>query len=218
MPASPLRPGFGPTLPALLRDRLGLSRRTVLLLAAAVAGLAVFAAAVALLTRSDEQLVHEGEPVFNLVYDGDALDERAPRTGELARLEGRRGRVAVDVTVRPLRLPAYRGDVAKGLLPTHAQLYMDRLRRRDATFALRDEGRSTVNGSPGYQIAYRTGAGRRLTFRREIFVVPDEEAPRRGVQLVFENRRPGRITPREFAFAEIGRSAFRSFNFGTGRP
>jgi hypothetical protein len=217
MPAS-LRPGYGPTLPALLRDRVGVAPRTTLV-AAAVAVLALGAGALVVIRlTADEQLVHRGEPiVFNLVYDGDALDRVDPRPGELARLEGRRRRVAVAVSVRPLRLPAFRGDVAKGLLPIHAELYMERLRRRDPTFQVRDEGRSTVNDSPGYQFAYRTGAPGAHTYWREIFVVPDEEAPRTGAHLTFENRRPDRIGRRAFEFILAARSAMRSFRFGTDR-
>ncbi len=106
MPASPLRPGFGPTLPALLRDRLGIAPRTALLAVLAAAALLAFAIVALWLRARDEQLVHEDPPVFNLVYDGDLLREAEPRRGEYARLEGRRGRVSVAVTVSPLRLPA----------------------------------------------------------------------------------------------------------------
>ncbi len=218
MPASPLRPGFGPTLPALLRERLPIPPRTLLLAALALAAVVAVGVVVAVLATRDAQLVHDGDPVFNLVYEPDRLAEAEPRAGELARLEGRQGRVSVAVTVRPLRLPPYRGDVAKGLLPIHAQLYLDRLRARDRTFTLREEGRSTVNDAPGYQVAYRTGSGRRLVFRRDIFVVPDEEAPRLGAQLTFENRRPRRMGPAAAALVKAARSALRSFNFGTGRP
>lgn len=216
MPAS-LRPGYGPTLPALLRERFGIAPRTLLAVVVVAALLVAAGVVLAVRASAEEQFVHRGEPVFNLVYDGDALDRADPRPGELVRLEGRRRRVAVAVVVRPLRVPAYRGDVAKGLLPVHAELYMDGLRRRDPTFQIRDEGRSTVNESPGYQIAYRTGTPGRFTYWREIFVVPDEEAPRLGVKLTFENRRPDRIGRRAFEFSLTGRSAMRSFRFGTDR-
>lgn len=215
MRASPLRPGFGPTLPALLQDRLRIGSRAATAVVAGAVALVVLAAALVALRGSDEQLVHEGDPVFNLVYDGDWLRPAGPQRGELARLEGRRGRVSVAVTVRPLSVPPFRGDVAKGFLPLHAQLYMDRLRRRDRTFAIRDEGRSTVNDSPGYQIAYRTGSPGRFTYWREVFVLPDQEAPRRGVVLAFRNRRPDRISARAFELVHAARSALRSFTFGT---
>ena len=74
-----------------------------------------------------------------------------------------------------------------------------------------------MNDSPGYQITYRTGRPGGFTYWREIFVVPDEEAPRLGVRLTFENRRPDRIGPRAFDFVLSARSAMRSFRFGTER-
>jgi hypothetical protein len=216
MPAS-LRPGFGPSLPALLRERFGIAPRTLAVVAGAVAALIAAVALYLVLTDPEKQLVHEGEPVFNLLYDSNVLAVTDPRPGELERLEGRRGRVSVAVTVRPLRLPPFRGDVAKGLLPVHAQRYMDELRRTDPTFKIRDEGRSTVNTSPGYQIAYETGPENAKTYWREIFVVPDEEAPREGVVLTFQNRRPERIGRKALDFILTARSAFRSFRFGEGR-
>ncbi len=216
MPAS-LRPGFGPSLPALLRDRAGIAPRTTLIAAAVAAALIAAGVIAAVVASREHQLVHEAEPVFNLLYDDGALREARARPGELVRLEGRRGRVSVAVTVRELRLPPYRGDVAKGLLPVHAELYMTRLRERDPTFVVRDEGRSTVNDSPGYQIAYRTGTPPAATYWREIFVVPDEEAPRAGVVLSFENRRPARLRAAGAELVDVAKSAFRSFRFGTDR-
>lgn len=216
MPAS-LRPGFGPSLPALLRDRFGIAPRTTLIVAL-VAGL-VLAAGILLAVRAaaEKQLVHEGEPVFNMLYDDGALREAEPQGGELVRLEGRRGRVSVRISVKPLRVPPFRGDVAKGLLPVEAQRYVDHLREEDPTFLIRDEGRSTVNDSPGYQVAYRTGPSGAYTYWREIFVVPDEEAPRLGVVLTFENRRPNRVRAAGADLVALGKSAFRSFRFGTER-
>jgi hypothetical protein len=216
MPAS-LRPGFGPSLPTLLRERFGIAPRTLAVAAAVLAALIAGVALYVVLTDPEKQLVHEGDPVFNLLYDSDVLHEAERRDGELARLEGRRKRVSVTVAVRPLPLPAYRGDVAKGLLPVHAQRYMDDLRRRDPTFVVRDEGRSTVNTSPGYQIAYQTGPAEHPTYWREIFVVPDEDAPRLGVVLSFENERPTKIGKQANDFVLTARSAFRSFRFGTDR-
>ncbi|HEX8205976.1 MAG TPA: hypothetical protein VF587_07965 [Solirubrobacteraceae bacterium] len=216
MPAQ-LRPGFGPSLPALVRDRFGVApRRTAIALAAIVAVLGLGALLGWWLSR-DPQLIHRGDPVFNLVYDDGALHEAEPRGDELARLEGRRRRVSVSVDVRPLSLPPFRGDVAKGLLPIEAERYMERLKERDPSFLVLEEGRSTVNESPGYQFAYRTGAPGSRTYWREIFVVPDEEGPRRGVIIRFENRRPIRLRPREDALIDSAKSAYRSFNFGTDR-
>ena len=216
MPA-PLRPGFGPTLPALLRDRAGIAPRTTAIAAAVLAVVVVVGVVSGMRIAADEQLLFEGEQTFNLLYDDDVLKETEPRGGEYVRLEGRRGRVYVGVAVRPLRLAPYDGDVAKGLLPVEAERYMTRLSERDPTFVIRDEGRSTVNDSPGYQFAYRTGTPGAYTFWREIFVVPDEDAPRLGVVLTFENRKPKGLSKPARRFIATGKSAFRSFHFGTDR-
>lgn len=216
MPAQ-LRPGFGPSLPALVHARFGIApRTTAAVLLAVVVALAAAAVGMWWLNR-DPQLVHRGEPVFNLVYDDDALHEAEPRGDELVRLEGRRRRVSVAIDVRPLSLPPFDGDVAKGLLPVHAELYMERLRERYPEFVVREEGRSTVNESPGYQFVYRTGGPGERRYWREILVVPDEEAPRRGVIIRFENDRPRRLGPRERQLVKAAKSAYRSFNFGTER-
>jgi hypothetical protein len=94
---------------------------------------------------------------------------------------------------------------------------MDRLRRRDRSFAIRDEGRSTVNESPGYQFAYRTGEPGAYTYWREIFVVPDTGAPRSGVVLRLRNRRPDRVSRRALELTLAARGALRSFKYGTER-
>jgi hypothetical protein len=211
-----LRPGFGPSLPTLLRERLGIAPRTTLIVAAALALLAAVAAVGVVVASDERQLVHEDDPVFNLLYDGGRLKEVEPRGDELVRLEGRAGRAWTAVTVRPLRLPPYRGDVAKGLLPVHAELHLQGLRERDPGLVVRDEGRSTVNDSPGYQLAYTTG-DRPRTLWREIFVVPDEEAPREGVVLAFQTRRPAKLAAAGTELVEAAKSAFRSFRFGTDR-
>ena len=216
MPA-PLRPGFGPSLPALLHDRFGIVPRTTALAVGAALVLLAGGALLAWWLSRDPQLLHRGHPEFNLVYDDALLAPAAARTGELVRLEGRRGRVFAAVDVRPLRVEPYRGDVAKGLLPVMAERYMNELRRRDPTFQIREEGRSTVNESPGYQFAYSTGAPETRRYWREIFVVPDEERPRAGVIIRFENRRPARIGAPASELIDAAKSAYRSFNFGSDR-
>ncbi|HEV2061356.1 MAG TPA: hypothetical protein VGR12_00775 [Solirubrobacteraceae bacterium] len=216
MPAQ-LRPGFGPSLPALVHARFGIApRTTVIALLALVLALGTAALAAWWLAR-DPQLVHRGDPVFNLVYDDDALRVAEPEGDQLVRLEGRRRRVSVSIDIRPLSLPAFDGDVAKGLLPVQAELYVQQLRERHPHFVLREEGRSTVNESPGYQVVYRTGPPGDRHHWREIFVVPDEEAPRSGVVIRFENDRPARLRPREAKLVKAAKSAYRSFNFGTER-
>jgi hypothetical protein len=214
-----LRSGFGPTLPALLRRRLGLPPLvTVLaavLLAAAAAGGVVIA-----LTRPPwpgEKVIHSGKPVFNLLYPPDSMRVVKPHRGEYMRLEGRSGRLLVEVVARPLRLPAYRGDVTHGLLPVYADRFAEELRSRG--FALREEGRARVNNAVGYEIGVQAVSPGRREYGRDVLLTSDDDdAP--GILLLSlrQTKRGGaRFTAPQKALAAASRKAYRSFRFGTER-
>jgi hypothetical protein len=213
-----VRPEFEPTLPTLVRRRTGLPERTtVALLVLAV----VLVAAAALLVRprvdGTSQLVHRGEPTFNLLYANDALDEVEPRAGELARLEGRRGRQSVAITVRPLELPPYEGDVAHGLLPSYASGHIRKLDAASDRFQLREQHRARINDAPGYEIRFRTGPPGRRTFGTDTLLVPDEREAS-GALLLSMRREvdgPVALSDAEKEFADAASEAFRSFSYGT---
>ena len=111
-----------------------------------------------------EQVFHAAPPVFNLLYSAGALRVAKPRQGELMRLEGRRGKLSVEVVVRPLELPPYRGDVTHGLLPAYADRFIE-AQRRTPGVALAQEGRARVNNAVGYEIGFAGGAGRHARLR-----------------------------------------------------
>jgi hypothetical protein len=212
-----VRSEFEPTLPVLVRRRTGLPERvtvSLLLLALLVAG----AAAVFVRPRVDgmSTLVHRSDPVFNLTYGNGALHAAEPRPGELARLEGRRGRQSVAITVRPLVLPAYDGDVAHGLLPAYASGHIERLAAELDGFRLRKQHRARINDAPGYEIRFRSAA----TIGIDTLLVPDEQDGRGAVVLSLRRTVDGpmRLGKREQAFAHEASEAFRSFAYGTGRP
>jgi hypothetical protein len=213
-----VRPEFEPTLPALVRRRTGLPERaTVALLVLGV----VLIAAAALLVRPRvdgvSQLVHRGEPAFNLLYASDALHEAEPHGDELARLEGRRGRQAVTITVRPLELPAQGGDVAHGLLPTYASGHIRALESELDRFQLRDQHRARINDAPGYELRFRTGPPGHRTFATDTLIVPDDEEAR-GALLLSMRREvdgPVKLSDGEKDFADLGSEAYRSFYYGT---
>jgi hypothetical protein len=213
-----VRPEFEPTLPALVRRRTGLpERHTVALL---VVGLVLLAAVVVLVrprVDGESRLVHRGEPTFNLMYASGALHEATPRGDELARLEGRRGRQAVTITVRPLTLPAQGGDVAHGLLPVYASGHIRALEAELDRFQLRDQHRTRINDAPGYEMQFRTGPPGRRTFGTDTLIVPDERDAR-GALLLSMRREvdgPVRLSDGEKDFADLGSEAFRSFTYGT---
>jgi hypothetical protein len=213
-------PDYRPTLPALVRRRLGLPLWLTVAVVAALAALAGLAVVLVQPGReSGEQLVHRGEPTFNLVYE-DALRVVEPGPGELARLEGRRGRVAVAVTVSPLALPSYRGDAAHGLLPAFASGHIERLRATEPAFQLREQLRARVHDAPGYEIAFRSGPRVRRTFARDILLVPAEEQTRDAVILGYRQAVRGAkpLSKADQRWTLAARKALRSFAYGTGRP
>jgi hypothetical protein len=215
-----VRPEFEPTLPALVRRRFGLPERTtVALLVLAV----VLVAAAALFVRprvdGTSTLTHRDDPAFTLVYENGALREADPRPGELARLQGRRGRQSATITVRPLALPAHEGDVAHGLLPVVASGHIRDLEAELDAFKLVDEHRTRINDAPGYEIRFQTGPPGSVTIGTDTMLVPDEEDGRGAVVLSMRRAVDGRLGlgRREKDFADLASEAFRSFEYGTGR-
>ena len=216
-----VRPEFEPTLPALVRRRTGVPERvTVALLVLAVA--AAGAAALFVRPRVDgvSTLVHRSDPVFNLEYANGALHEAAPRAGELARLEGRRGRQSVTITVRPLALPASGGDVAHGVLPVNASGHIRVLATELDGFRLLDQHRARINDAPGYEVRFRSGPSARPTLGTDALLIPDEHEERGAVLLSMRRTVAGRLKlgKRGQRFARAASEAFRSFAYGTGRP
>jgi hypothetical protein len=214
-----VRPEFEPTLPALVRRRLGVRERTTVVLI--LAALAAFAVALLLVRpRVDRisELAHRDAPAFTLQYRNDLLRAEPPRSGELARLEGRRGRQSVAITVQPLELPAFEGDVAHALLPIYASGHIEGLAGELDRFQLRAEHRARVHDAPGYEIRFRTGPPGRFTFGSDLMLVPSEEESRGGLLLSLRRDITGRarLSEREEEFADLATQAMRSVRFGTG--
>ena len=214
-----VRPEFQPTLPALMRRRTGLRERTTVILL--VLAVVAFAVAVLLVRpRVDRigEIVHRDAPAFTLRYRNDLFHEVEPHAGELARVEGRRGRQSVQITVRPLPLPAHEGDVAHALLPIYASAHIRELEARIEDFQLRGEHRARVNDAPGYEVRFRTGSPGRYTFGSDLMLVPDEEDEQDAllVTLRREIRGPTTLSEREEEFADLAFEAMRSITYGTG--
>jgi len=216
------RPGLGPTLPAALRDRFGIPPLVTLVVACVATAAAVVAIVVGL-TRPPapgEQVVHEGPPVFNLLYPPESLHEAGPAAGELLRLEGRRAGLDVSVVVRELQLPRFDGDVTHGLLPVYADRFVEAEKRRLPGLELAQEGRARVNNAVGYEVGYaRATASERFTGRDVLLVPDDPEEGKGAVVLSLRTRKASgeKLTPPERKLANVGRKAYRSFRFGTER-
>jgi hypothetical protein len=210
-----IRPEFQPTLPALMRRRAGWRERTTVALL--VLAVIAFVAALALLRpRVDRigDLVHRGEPAFTMQYRNDLFGEVAPRASELARLEGRRGRQSVTITVRPLELPAQEGAVAHALLPVFGSRRIRELAASEDSFDLRAEARARVNDAPGYELRFRAGS----TFGSDLMLVPGDHETHGAllVSLRREIRGSPKLRAREEEFADLAVQAMRSLEFARG--
>jgi hypothetical protein len=215
-----VRPEFGPTLPELAVPRWrGLPRGGRIALAA----LAVLLALVLvwrLLGGDDRTVVVVSAPVaFNLVYDDEKLDRVAPPAGASLRLVTPASDPDPEsVTVAPLRLAAYRGDI-NGVLPVYAAGVIAEMRRADPAFILRSEGRTRINRQPGYQIQFQTERGGRTTYGRRTFLFEDEPAQREGADILLVAARSPAM-PNVDAVGSNGptKLPYRSFRLGTERP
>ena len=209
-----LRPEFGPSLPELLRARLGVPPRVTAGLAALVLLATI---ALLLLSRGNEvHLVHrDPEPVFNLRY-AKVLHKLPERPGVLLALEGKRGDLFLQsMVVRPLRLPAYRGAVS-GLLPIYATRRMRAVARTYHGFLALDEGKARVNDAPGYQVGFRAKLGERTVYGREIVVVPNEPGARDGITItLLQTNAAGAHSVEDVGAVGALKKPFRSLRFGT---
>jgi hypothetical protein len=213
--APPVLPDFGPTLPALLRRRLGVRERVT---TAVAVGLALVVAAVVLLQAlltGPEHLVYRAGPTFNIEYPSDVIHRVSPRGAELVRLEASRGSLSASITVTPFRLPPYPGNVTSGLLPAYEDGYEQRLRAATTDFVQRDEGSARVGDAPGYQLGFHTGPAGRFTWGRDILLVSRDEDVRDGVVLRLRWTKPGALSKGDQHLLDEVRKAFKSFNFGT---
>jgi hypothetical protein len=214
-----VREEFGPTLPELLGPRLGLRARTVWL-ALSVIGVVAVAIAAWLALRPDPSRtkVVVREPVtFNLLYT-DAVRRVAPQAGEVLRLQSRAG-PPQSVTVEPLRLAPYRGDVSAALTLLSAQLIEQMTSRYDG-FAYRGDGRVSINKQPGYQIVFQARIGGHTTYgKRVLLVAKSDPPPREGLDMTYLATRSPAI-PNADAVAANGalKIPYRSVRFGTDRP
>jgi hypothetical protein len=215
-----VRPEFEPTLPALVRRRLGVRERTTILVLLALLAVAI-AALVLVRPRVDRigDVVHRDAPAFTLQYRNDLLHSEEPQAGELARLAGRRGRQSVTITVRPLELPPHEeGDVAHAFLPVYASGHIERLAGELDGFELRAEHRARLHDAPGYEVRFRTGAPGSYTFGSDLMLLPSEEQADGALLLSLRREIKGRpkLSEREEEFADLAMEAMRSVRFGTG--
>jgi hypothetical protein len=216
--ATPPGPDFGPTLPALLRGRFGIRERVSALVAIGILAAIGLTALVHSYATAPTHLVYRGGPTFNLQYPRHVLRRVTPGPGELVRLEARRKRLLVSITVLPLHLAAYRGNVTAGLLPVYEDSYARSLRRSQPGFLQSDEGSARVNDVPGYQIGFRSGPPGHFTWGRDMLLLPQDVGVRDGVVLRLRQTVVGSVPKRDQHVLDSAHKAIKSFRFGTEPP
>jgi hypothetical protein len=216
---SVVREEFGPTLPDLLGSRLGVPARKIWLV---VATLAIVAIAVLLFlslrTKPGQSGVVIRKPiVYNLIYT-DALQRVQPHAGETLRLQSRSG-PPQSFAVRPLSIPAYKGDVSAQLTFMAARM-IDEMSAQYPGFIWRSDGRVNVNKQPGYQIVFQANIDGRTTYGKRVMLVPGPDPPpRSGLDMTLLAERSTAV-PKADSVAANGalKAPYRSLRFGTERP
>jgi hypothetical protein len=223
----PVKPAFGPTLPALAGPLWRRAPRALRIVAAAATVVLVALVVVAAVrggpgASGERHVVVERPIAYNLRHHP-ALRRVEPRAGESLRLEARRdGLFLQSFAVTSLELPPYRG-APSGPYAIAAEGLKDRLARRFDAFELVQEGRARINQVPGYQVVFtaRSAEGRRL-YGRWVMLVPLTDPPtpqRRGVTLELLGT-PAAGIPNAEEIGDVGqlKLPLRSFRFGTEAP
>ena len=145
----------------------------------AVAALGVVAVAVLLFlmlrpTPGQSGVVIRKPVTYNLIYT-DAMQPVKPRGGETLRLQTRAG-PPQSFAVRPLTIPAYRGDVSAELTFMSARL-IDEMTSQYPGFIWRSDGRVNINKQPGYQIVFQATIDGRTTYGKRVLLVSGPDPP-----------------------------------------
>lgn len=207
-----MRPGFGPTLPEIVADLPRPAR-----VAAKAAGVVLLLAVAAwfLFGRDDgvTRLVFKEPVPFNVGYRA-PFSEREPHAREIVRFEA----PGQEFAVKPLQLPAYRGNFST-FLPLYSSRLAAKMERERPGLTVRTEGRVNINKFEGYQLSYqvRTADGRRR-YGRRVLMLPEPTA-RTGVEMLLEADASASIVNPE-SVGQVGplKVSLRSFRFGTDTP
>ncbi len=195
-----------------------MTRRAIIAGAVLIVGALVYLVFIRDPLDGNAQVVRAKAPAFNVLYKDDIIRKVKARPGELLRLKAKRGPLLATTTIRRLRIPDYRGDVA-GLLPVYADGHARGLAGRYDGFRQTVDGRARVHTAPGYEIGFTFTTPDGIGEGTDLLVMPfDEEHPRDGVLLSYRLTKPDGRQPRRLRkAAKAMRSAFRSFEFGTDR-
>ncbi len=91
------------------------------------------------------------------------------------------GRLKESFAVGPLRLPPYSGELSAAL-PVYSVGLIRALERSYTRFALRGEGKSTVNGVPAYNIYFSARVDGQTMYGRRVLLLPQRAGARDGLR------------------------------------
>jgi hypothetical protein len=218
----PVQARYGPTLPELLEPRTrGIPNplRVGVPLLIAVIVLAAIAYKVLKGPGGTHVVIH-GPVTFNFRYPA-PLHRFPARDGELVRLEARRGPEKLflySFAVRPLKLPAYRGQVS-ALLPTFATRFERTLARRHPGFKVVAEGKQRVVNEIAYAIFFSAKLGDRTLNGRDVLLPTPQPGARDGVELeMLDTPAGGAAVPQSAGQSGPLSTPFHTFRFGTSGP
>lgn len=180
MAALPLRPEYRPTLPQLLAPRWRGASRGVRALTIAFATMLAVATVALVLTLLPARISYGGAVPFSFSYR--SLYRTSPPPGADVRVvrRDRAGNIEDSFAVAPLTLPPYKGALS-GAEPLYAAGYIRALAAHLPGFELQGEGKTRVDLMPAYNIYYSAAVAGRTLWGRDVLLVPEGKAARRGV-------------------------------------
>jgi hypothetical protein len=214
MRAPPIKPEYGPPLPALVEPRWRRASRATKAAVLAALGLIVVLILVVVVVTWPKSISHGGVVPFHFDY-ADHLHRAAPARGELARVEARsRGLLAGSFAVAPVRLPPYSGNL-EGELPLFADGVIARLAATYPHFALELEGKIRNNDVPGYTIDFSATLNGRPIFGRVVLLFPVHPHQRDGLQVtMLERPNKAVLSPDRIAVTSDLKTPFTTFQVG----
>jgi hypothetical protein len=221
--APPVQSRYGPTLPEILAPRLrGVPPVLRVGVPVLIAAIALLAVAYKLFKGPPGQQVIVRHPItFNFRFQS-PLHKVPPLAGELVRLEAHRHDAQrtflSSFAVRPMRLPAYRGQVG-AVLPAYATTFERSLGQRYANLEIVEEGRQRVVNEVAYAIFFTARLGKRHLSGRDILLPDPKPGSRDGLELeLISTPAGGAGPPASVGNAEPLATPLHTFRFGTSGP
>jgi hypothetical protein len=213
----PMKPEYGPTLGRILAPRWHATSRA-LRWAVIAGGLALAAAlVVAALSLVNSGYSRGGRVPFGFNYRD--LYRTQPDPGGYVKVQSHwpDGSLKYSFAVNPLRLPRYSGEQSAEL-PLYGTTVVRALARQSRAFALRGEGKVTVNKRlVGYSVMYTTRVQGRPMYGRDVLLLPPGRGVRDGVHITLLTA-PGAssqiVSPLEVGSSGVLNPPLKTFAFG----